>query len=634
MNPTTGFPSYFRPTFAQIPANKEVLQSIGCPFAFVIAPGLIADIPLFDHSSTDLIRCTQCFAYLSPYVEVQPSDSGFKCALCGHLNPSNTQFSSLQVLPEMQSPFYDAIPPANYLVKPYICASFCFLIDISERSVRKGFARQFASSILSILSTLDDSIRFSIVTVSHKIVCYDLANGRCVIPADLDDVVVSRIVPAPLSRGRESLTKVLNSIIALDDGDGPGTALTVGFLAADQVLAATGGLLIVGAVDFPPLQGEELKAAASSVLWQQIRARLSSHAISCHAFFASRDPGPMDFPPLPITCSLLGGSFYEYGDFSGDAHARLHADLYRTLTAEYLYDCTTRVRCSEGVRVVRLLGNFSTKRDLVVYPVLRADRTIILELDIPKPITAPHITAQLGMIFTTARGERRVRVLTFQIQVAASAQAAVSCADPVALAAVIVRRGMTAAPHPGNPLDRLLSLFAAQGGTQIPAFFRLVHAFVTSPIATAAVADLAWRATATALLDCPLAALALWLCPRMIAIDRGAAVVPCSAQSFPLASVFLFHAWDRVILWAADGADARWVDTALGPPGDTLERLGTLENDAVWGVVEECQKLSGRYLPVLVLRQGDPRELAIAALFRERAQFAEWYAGTVGVTLS
>jgi hypothetical protein len=304
-------------------------------------------------------------------------------------------------------------------------------------------------------------------------------------------------------------------------------------------------------------------------------------------------------------------------------------DLFRTLSVQYFWDCSARVRCSGGAKVRRLIGGFSVKVDLAAFPVLASDRTFIAELDLPQPLTAPHVVVQLGMLFTTGAGERRARVLTFQIPVSPSPHTVVASADPVALAVVLARRA--ADPRlPREPgLDAALSLFAAHGGSQFPVLFRLAHAFLSGPLARAGLGALGnWLA------NCPVADLLLCLCPRMFALDRGLGPLPCVAESFALGAVFLFHACDAVYIWVGDGADPDWVGRAIG--GGELERRETAENAALWETIDECRQISGRYLPVVVIRQGDPREAAIGKMLLDRADgappFADWYRRIVAAT--
>jgi hypothetical protein len=312
-----------------------------------------------------------------------------------------------------------------------------------------------------------------------------------------------------------------------------------------------------------------------------------------------------DLSFLANTCASTGGSFSDYGDFPATAAPKLHIDLFRTLSAEYCWDCTARVRLSGGVKVTRLTGNFHVKGDLVIFPVLAAGRTYIVEIDLPQPLTAPRVIVQLGMLFTTASGERRARVLTFQIPVAPSVQTVVASADPVALAAVLARQTLGRQTPLDRGLEAVLALFIANGGSQFPALFRLIHAFVSGPVVRAPDEN-AGRSLRNWFVDCPVVDLLLWLCPRVFAVDRGIGPLPCTAESFTLGAAFLMHTHDAVYVWVSDAADQEWVGNAIGT--DTFERRENSESAAIWQTIEECQQLSGKYLPVAVIRQGDRDE--------------------------
>jgi hypothetical protein len=514
------------------------------------------------------------------------------------------------------------------------------LIDISDPAVRKGFTRQFASSIRTLLATLDDQTRVSIVTISQKAVCYNLLTGAAIIPADLSDIAIPFAEPPPILRCRDCLNRILDSIIALEQGDGPGHCLPGGLMTAVHLLGVTGGILIIGVVDqplatsLPPLlPSDGVKPPDESSVWRLVMNRLSGRAISCHAFVAVSNPRLSDFSFLANTCAYTGGSFFEYGDFSTTAAPKLHIDLFRTLSAEYFWDCTARVRLSGGVRVTRLTGNFHAKGDLVTFPVLPTGRTYIVEIDLPQPLTAPRVIVQLGMLFTTASGERRARVLTFQIPVSPSLQTVVASADTVALAAALARRTLGRQTPLDRGIEAVLALFIANGGSQFPALFRLIHAFVSGPVVRAP-EDNAGRSLRNWFADCPVVDLLLWLCPRVFAVDRGIGPLPCIAESFTLGAAFLIHAHDAIYLWVSDAAEQMWVANAIGT--DTFERRENSESAGLWQTIDECQQLSGKYLPVTVIRQGDPDEAIVGRMLIDRADrappFAEWYRGIVTAT--
>jgi hypothetical protein len=622
LTPKTGFPLYFRPTFGLLPQSISLLRSLGCPFGFVVSPGMVSDLPLFDHTDTEFPRCLKCFAYVSPYVERTPDNRKYKCAICGQMNV--LRGDSLQSVPELGSPFYDVLPPENYRLRPQMCASFCFVIDISETAVGKGFCQIFAASIRSILPSLGDQIRVSIVTVGQKVVWYNLLNGTAVVPADLSDIAVPLAVPVQLGQCRECCNRVLDSIIGLKRGEAPADRIVGALNVVGHVLGVTGGIVAIGMVDCPTRQSEG---------WHQLGSQLSGRGISCYCFTATSTPTPTDCPCLSSTCSLTGGRLYEYGDFPADARAKLHADLFQTLSADYLWDCTTRLRCSGGVRFIRFAGNFLARGDLVTFPVMRGDCTFIAEVDLPQPIMTPQVIVQLGMLFTTSAGERRARVLTFSIPVASSPQAIIAAADPVALAVVLSRRIIGPQLGQAPSLETCLSMFAVSGGTQFRVLFRLIHAFLSSSLARPGQMDNARRALANWFTDCAVEELLLWFYPRLFAVDRGIGPLPCVTESFQQGRVFLLHAHNAVYIWIGEGADPVWVERAVG--NGNLEECETPEKTALFEMVQECQHLSRNYLPLIVVRQGDPNEAAIGGLLLDQPgrgpPFADWYSRIVAV---
>jgi hypothetical protein len=92
-----------------------------------------------------------------------------------------------------------------------------------------------------------------------------------------------------------------------------------------------------------------------------------------------------------------------------------------------------------------------------------------------------------------------------------------------------------------------------------------------------------------------LAAFLLYLCPRVVPLEAPGELLPPSAASLAAGTWRVVHTANRVFVWGA--ADA----------------AGDGEEEAVKEVVKSCWEVSGRYLPVEVVRQGDEREQAVRA---------------------
>jgi hypothetical protein len=67
-----------------------------------------------------------------------------------------------------------------------------------------------------------------------------------------------------------------------------------------------------------------------------------------------------------------------------------------------------RLRASGGVRLTPMLGKCSLNGDLIPFPVLPSDRTILIEIKLKQPIAGSAVVFQFGTLFTSGTAERWV----------------------------------------------------------------------------------------------------------------------------------------------------------------------------------------------------------------------------------
>jgi hypothetical protein len=113
--------------------------------------------------------------------------------------------------------------------------------------------------------------------------------------------------------------------------------------------------------------------------------------------------------------------------------------------------------------------------------------------------------------------------------------------------------------------------------------------------------------------------LLLWLYPRMFAVDTERGPLPLVSDSFGCGNVFLFHLMEKVIVWVSAQTDGCYLQATFGVgrvedlPGD-LPVLEGKENQSLREKYEKCCELSGKYLPLMLIGQGDPREVVMGSL--------------------
>ena len=113
-----------------------------------------------------------------------------------------------------------------------------------------------------------------------------------------------------------------------------------------------------------------------------------------------------------------GGQLFYYPSFHSESpHVEsLYADIHHVLTRETGFEAVFRVRVPSNAKISAFHGNFNlSNTDLMVFPVCHSDMTITLEITITDIHKLPCFPIQSALLYTTSRGERRIRVHTISI---------------------------------------------------------------------------------------------------------------------------------------------------------------------------------------------------------------------------
>jgi len=124
----------------------------------------------------------------------------------------------------------------------------------------------------------------------------------------------------------------------------------------------------------------------------------------------------------------------------------------------------------------------------------------------------------------------------------------------------------------------------------------------------------------------------LWVYPRLIPLEDPETVLPLTNSVLTNYPIALAHMVDRVVVWIGENADQGIVAQIFG---DELSRIPELESEAnvmVRKIVHDCWALSGRYLPVQVMRGRDRRFGVLGSYLTESPEIGDqayerWYRG-------
>jgi hypothetical protein len=620
------FPACFRLTTHAFPSSPGVAARCGVPLGIALSPGLAADVPLIS-AAEPIPRCPACTGFSNPYVR----DS--LCPFCRTPMPRSA-IATANV--------YDLFVPPQLWRFPNACSALFFVVDVSTPARLSGFAAQFLLSLRASLPSIADGTLVGFGTMADRLTVYDLKRRIEWVCSDLSDPLIPTIRLLRLGSVRERLAALLDWVIAsAPSASATGHCLGSVLEIAESVLGKTGGILVLAAQGLPtfgrlalqprarPPNGVETPLLHMPVdqpqcqMYRELAGRLNRRWISVH-FYSFTAGGSPDLAVTAIPVGLTGGHARLY---NADNLESLHPDLFADLTAPYFFASILQLRVSNKVKIANTNGNcmLAKQSNYLCFPVLGPRDSIAIELEIEEQIKEKEIYVQMCLMWSRPDRRRMLRIFTFAIPVTNVVATIQRAIDEVGLTAVLARRTAVNVLASGS-VDASLHLKRAvrdlvRRKATTPGLFHLAHALAVSSLLAqqhpagpdGRILD-ALRTRAANPVD-----LLLNLYPRLFSVDTDQGPLPLAPASFESGAVFLFHRADGVIVWVSAQADAWYVVSAFGVatlaelPAD-IPTLNSPENERLRALYQQCCELSGKYLPVELICQGDAREAVLNAL--------------------
>jgi hypothetical protein len=277
-----------------------------------------------------------------------------------------------------------------------------------------------------------------------------------------------------------------------------------------------------------------------------------------------------------------------------------------------------------GLRVVRAHTNCTLKQDsLVSFPVMASNTAVAFELEIERGVFPGPIIFQVGFVFSDRTGTRFIRVFTFATPVSSDPSTVCGAVDDHVLATLVGRQVLCEILGCGAAAAfRSLSISLPAIAARCPGLAGLLYALLSSPLFTHRLGFDWLFGEIIRIRQIDINNFVIYIRPRFFLPDQDATPLPRARASCAGASIVIIHTADRIIVWV----------TADKP--DDLGLFPEATRGRVMAVARECWQWSGRYLPVEVLRQGDPKEAALRDLFvhdsvAAGANLGDWLRATV-----
>jgi hypothetical protein len=364
---------------------------------------------------------------------------------------------------------------------------------------------------------------------------------------------------------------------------------------------------------------------------------LNRAGVSTHLFALGTEY--MNISCIGVPSGLSSGKCNYYPVFDPDAQQRLHNDIFAAMVCEYDLDVTGQLQLSPGLKSARFLSNcLLTAGGNMAIGAVGKHTSVAYELAVDAPITTVEAVIQWRYLFSDREGRRVMRVFSMSVRVSPDPRAVLASVDEGALAAVLARQAVAAVLKSGPVAARdwvtkdVRAILAC--GVRFGSLPQFMHALLSCEFMHPKLGYDWVMAEAIRWRSLNVIEALLTLYPRMICVDGGQAAVPLTATSFAAGNCFLVHMHSRIILWVASGAGADWLREAFGT--ESLKEIplevptiATAVNADLNTMIEECWTISGRYLPVTIIPQGDPREDIFNQILVEDstiggAAFSEW----------
>merc|ERR1719309_1676087 len=466
-------PDIFRSTLTKIPETDNLLKKSRLPLGVLIHPFRdLSHLPVIQ--CTTIVRCRSCRTYINPFVHFV-DQRRWRCNLCYRVNelpeeflydPVSKSYGDPSRRPECKSSTIEFIAPQEYMLRPPQPAVYLFLLDVSRQALETGYLRNFCDTLGEELDKLpgDGRTQVGFITYHRTLQFYQISEGSSqatqLVVGDLEDV----FLPSPtdllanLVTCKEQITNMLTDLPELFNGSQETeNCLGAALQAAYKLVYQTGGRITVfqsalpnvgpGALRSREMQGEKGSDTAtlnpSTDFYKKLALDCSGQQIAVDLFVLQNQH--CDLATISGISKFSGGQVQVFSGYH-TAHnppvaERFDRALRRYLTRKIGFEAVMRIRCTRGMSLHTFHGHFFVRStDLLSLPNVNPDTAFGMQVAIEEDLKdSREVSFQAALLYTSSKGERRIRVHTLCIPTTASLQEVVQGADQHCVAGLLAK---------------------------------------------------------------------------------------------------------------------------------------------------------------------------------------------------
>uniref|UniRef100_A0A670J1Q0 SEC24 homolog A, COPII coat complex component n=1 Tax=Podarcis muralis TaxID=64176 RepID=A0A670J1Q0_PODMU len=615
-------PELFRCTLTNIPQTQALLNKAKLPLGLLLHPFKdLSQLPVV--TSSTIVRCRSCRTYINPFVSFL-DQRRWKCNLCYRVNDVPEEFMYNPVTrvygephkrPEVQNATIEFMAPSEYMLRPPQPPVYLFVFDVSHNAIETGYLNTVCKTVLDNLDLLPGNTRTKIgfITFDSTIHFYSLQEGlsqpQMLIVSDIEEV----FIPMPenllvnLNESKELIQDLLKTLPqmftnSLETQSALGPALQAAF----KLMSPTGGRISVFQTQLPtvgvgalkPREEPNQKAAAKDIhltpstdFYKKLALDCSGQQVAVDLFLLSGQYS--DLASLGCISRYSAGSVYYYQSYHQQHNPllveKLQKELKRYLTRKIGFEAVMRIRCTKGLSIHTFHGNFFVRStDLLSLPNVNPDAGYAVQMSVEENLTDMQVVCfQSALLYTSSKGERRIRVHTLCLPVVSQLSDVYLGADVQAiiglLANMAVDRSVTASLSDArdalvNAVIDSLSAYRSsvltiqQPGLMAPISLRLFPLYVL-----ALLKQKAFQTGTNIRLDdriftmCqvknqPLVYLMLMMHPNLYRIDNltDEGALNVNDKTIPQDGAYLMDAGSVMFLWVGKNCGQNFISRVLG----------------------------------------------------------------------
>jgi protein transport protein SEC24 len=353
---------------------------------------------------------------------------------------------------------YDILAPEDYMQRPPMPPTFCFVLDISQAARRIGMVETVCEVVEGLVAQQAfpglPRTQVAFILYGHEvhligfsetgpvqIFSLSRAMGEPFLPVPKDQLIVS---VADNEGSIQQCMQVIRRMSAQSCVES--SALRSALLYAKLVLESSGGkmLVFVGESNTEDAVQPtiEIGVNPSIPFYRDLAIGLTSCTITCDVFIsATRYCSLYSIGEL---AKFTSGKVFFYPEMRSAQQQKLMNELWLDITRETVWETGLRVRVSLDWKMVQVYGHYHIRTsDLLSLPTLDTTQTVAYDLDLAVAVaSSPYLYLQAALLFSTSDGDRRIRVINKRVLLTDQFQEIYKSADSQVVASVLAKRAL------------------------------------------------------------------------------------------------------------------------------------------------------------------------------------------------